>query len=143
MKAHMAKFHPESPLGQQKQGQQKQKQPIPQSWRKLHVHVAGLGWFCGNPDCFENLGFWEKKNEDRFNNHSCSLWAFPEDEDSELDSPETGRPFSNPIATLQARLKRSSLEEKKTRAMQAEEDEEETSPYDESILGGGKMHSAF
>jgi hypothetical protein len=134
MKAHIAKFHPESPLGQQKQ-----KQPIPRSWLKPYVQEAGLGWLCANPACYENLGTWEKQNEDGFNNHSCSLWAFPESEDREEELPDTRRPFS--VAALEARFKRSSLEEKKTRGIQAEEDEEETSTYDG--VTGGNMHAAF
>jgi hypothetical protein len=120
MKAHIAKFHPKSPLGQQKQ-----KQPIPRSWLKPYVQKAGLpglGWFCADDHCSENLGTWEKQNEDRFNNHSCSLWAFPEIEDREEELPDTGRPFSIRVV---AKFKRSSPEEKKTREIQAEEDEEE------------------
>ena len=90
VKTHIAKFHPESPLGQQKQGQQKQRQPIPLSWLKPYVQEAGLGWLCANPDCRENLGTWEKQNEDGFNNHSCSSSAFPGSEDREEELLETG-----------------------------------------------------
>jgi hypothetical protein len=138
MTEHLAKHHPESPLGQQKQGQQTQKELIPQSWLKPYVQEAGLGWFCANPDCSENLGTWENQNEDLFNNHSCSLWAFPESEGGEEELPDTGRPFA---ARVVARFKRSSFEKKKTRAIQAEEDDEETSSYDG--VTGGKMHAAF
>jgi hypothetical protein len=84
-------------------------------------------------------GYLGEANEDSFNNHSCSLWAFPESEGREEGLPDTRRPFS--VAALEARFKRSSLEEKKTRGIQAEEDEEETSTYDG--VTGENMHAAF
>ena len=45
------------------------------------------------------------------------------------------------MAALKARFKRSSLEEKKTRGIQAEEDEEETSTYDGVTGGKCMLHS--
>jgi hypothetical protein len=141
MKTHIAKSHPESLLGQQKQGQQKQKQPIPRSWLKPYVQEAGLGWLCAKPECRENPGTWEKQNEDSFNNHSCSLWDFPESEDREEEQPDTGRPILTRVAALGARFRQSSLEEKKIRGIQGEEDEEETFTY--NGVTGGNMHAAF